>query len=445
VNRTTRPSLTLAVLAVAALVSASPAAADLVSRPFIESESVSHITSTDATLEATINPNGLKTTYQFHLYSGCLPPAACLAITPYPLPSAEIPASSEPQPVSLDLNSAGVTLKPNTRYAYSVEATNAAGTSQGVENQFTTLGPPVIESESVSHITQTDATLEAEINPGGVETSYRFRLEWGCGLSPNEVCPLYCNTGPEATTSSEATWSWCEGRHVVSLPSGEISASFQAQNVSADLNEAGITLQPGTMYRYSVAATNSVGKAEGAGQTFTTVAGEGPMIESESVSHITTTDATLEAQINTEGQGTTYEFLLQPPEPACLEAEPPCMIPQHEPIRLEGGHLFGSFVGQSVSVDLNSAGVSLAPGATYKYWVIATNASGTAQGQPQSFTTPSEAGVEPLAEPSDGTHPQSSTTIQSPSSSSAPHHRRQHRRHRRGLHRSELHRARHAG
>jgi hypothetical protein len=302
----TRASLTLAVLAVAALVSASPAAADLVSRPSIESESISHITSTDATLEATINPNGLKTTYQFHLYSGCLPPAACLAITPYPLSSGEIPASSEPQPVSVDLNSAGVTLKPDTRYAYSVEATNAAGTSQGAENQFTTLGPPVIESESVSNITETDSTLEAQINTEGAETTYEFQLRSPACSPPAQCIPI------------------------ISYP-------------------------------------------------------------------------------------------------------------------LPSGKLLGSSIGQSVSIDLNSAGVTLQPAKEYFYSVTATNAAGTTEGTTQTFTTPSEPGVEPLTEPSGSTDPQTSTTVQSPSSSSAPHHRRHHRRHKRGLHQSELHRARHAG
>jgi hypothetical protein len=435
-----RAFLTLVVLvatALASLVIATSAFA--ASAPSIISESVSNVTATDATLAAQINPNGLETTYQFRLESGCLWPRACAAITVYPLPSGELPASSEVHSVNLDLNSAGVTLKPNTEYAYTVEAANAAGTTKGPEQRFTTPGGPVIESESVSHVTATDAILEAQIYPGGLETSYRFRLEWGCGLSPNEVCPLYCNTGPEASPSSEATWSWCEGRHVVSLPSGQIPASFQAQNVSRDLNEAGITLQPGTMYRYSVVATNSAGKAEGAGQTFTTIAGEAPVIESESVSHITETDATLEAQINTEGQETTYQFQLR---------SPLCRYPaQCIPIinySLPSGKLLGSFVSQSVSLDLNSAGVTLQQGKEYLYSVTATNAAGSVEGPWHEFEPPSDS--PPLNAQTSGTGGQL-PAIQSPPSTAASHHRRhrRHRRHKRGLHRSTLHRASRAG
>jgi hypothetical protein len=156
----------------AMLILASPAFAE--SPPSIESVSVSHITEHDATLEATINPNGLNTTYQFRLESGCLPPMACVAITTYPLPSGELPSSSEPRSVSLDLNSAGVTLKPHTTYAYSVEATDEVGSTSGVEQRFTTPRLPLIESESVSHVTATEATLEAQINPNGLEPNMSF-------------------------------------------------------------------------------------------------------------------------------------------------------------------------------------------------------------------------------------------------------------------------------
>lgn len=159
-----------------------------------------------------------------------------------------------------------------------------------------------------------------------------------------------------------------------------------------------------------------------------------PSVESESVSHITASDATLEAQINSEGLETTYTFYIGEEGPACLRAEPPCMMPQKAPVALPSGKLLGSFVGQRVSADLNGAGVSLSPGAHYEYWATATNPAGTTKGDIQTFTTPSEPGVEPFTEPSGGTNPQFSTTIQSPPLSSPSHrcrrplHVRRHRR-----------------
>ena len=119
-----------------------------------------------------------------------------------------------------------------------------------------------------------------------------------------------------------------------------------------------------------------------------------PAIVSESVSGITEHDATLETQLNTEGLETTYKFYLQE-APLCLDANPPCEVPEHEPLVLPGEKLLGSFVGQSVSVDLNSAGVTLLPGVDYRYWVTATSAAGATKGQTQRFIA-REGEVQPL-------------------------------------------------
>ncbi|HVC07538.1 MAG TPA: hypothetical protein VND98_08155 [Solirubrobacterales bacterium] len=387
--------------------------ASAASAPSIESESVSHITATDATLEAQINPNGAESSYRFEIAKSpaCLPVPApympCAHVEAGNLPSGSIPSGSKGQPVSLDLASAGVSLEPGATYHYRVVATNSSGETEGQALTFTTTSKPVIESELVSHITATDATLEAEINPGGLETEYEFWL-------------MFANCQNPSTGTGV-----CDSISVQRVDAGKISAGSSGEAVSTTLTH----LQPGYSYAYWVVATNSAGEVVGEDRGFTTQSADPPSIESESVSHVTATDATLEATINTEGLETTYDFLLQPPEPACLEADPPCMIPQHEPIRLEGGHLLGSFVGQSVSVELNSAGVSLAPGATYKYWVSATNAAGTTVGQPHSFTAASEGEIEPLKQPSTTTDSASSATVPSSGLHSATRHSRHHHRH----------------
>ncbi len=106
-----------------------------------------------------------------------------------------------------------------------------------------------------------------------------------------------------------------------------------------------------------------------------------PVIESESVSDLGPTNATLEAKINTEGLETTYNFYLQE-APLCLDAHPACEVPEYEPLALPPGKLLGSFVSQSVSVDVNSAGVTLCPSGD-RYWVTATNSAGTTIGPRQ--------------------------------------------------------------
>jgi hypothetical protein len=114
-------------------------------------------------------------------------------------------------------------------------------------------------------------------------------------------------------------------------------------------------------------------------------ASSAPVIESESVSSVAPTDATLEAKINTEGLETTYNFYLQE-APLCLDAHPACEVPESEPLVLPAGELLGSFVSQSVSVDVNSAGVTLCPSGD-RYWVTATNSAGTTIGPRQRMPT----------------------------------------------------------
>jgi hypothetical protein len=290
-------------------------------------------------------------------------------------------------------------------------------TVDGADQTFTTpSGSPSIENESASKITQTDATLEAKINPEANQAGdyYQFQLVKD---PPEYASEILCPTKPPPTTNG------CGGTHSeTALPIGWVCGSCEreqaAQQVQLDLAGAGVTLEPATTYHYRVIAARAVRTEDtiqwepppvfGPDQTFTTPpAGSAPVIDSVSVSHLSSSDATLEAQINTEGLETSYQFRL---ESGCLwprECEVITVYP------LPSGKLLGSFVDQSVSLDLNSTGVTLAPGVEYAYSVTATNTAGTVAGHEQRFTTPPE-GVQPLTtatspEPQPGTGPAEST------------------------------------
>lgn len=374
--------------------------------PVIDSESVSNVTATDATLEASINsqeaPPGDY--YQFQVVtnpSGFASEILCPSTRPQGAeecvgpqspgvpPIGFHPSSFEhlEKPVSLDLNSAGVTLKPGTTYHYRVLAARRVQTEDtiqwepptvyGPDQTFTT--PPAIEGESVSNITPTDATIEAQINTGGLETSYEVWVGTiGC---IEENLGAVCHS----TSPGEIV--------------GTILAGASIQTVSIDVAKAWHKLAPNSSYVFTVSATNSAGKANSNFKIFKTAAGVQPAIEGESVSNITPTDATLEAQVNSEGLETTYQFRL---ESGCLwprECEAIAVYP------MPSGTLLGSFVNQSISLDLNSSGVTLAPGVEYAYSVTATNAAGSVAGHEQRFTTP-EDGVQPLnTNPTPGSHP----------------------------------------
>jgi hypothetical protein len=230
----------------------------------------------------------------------------------------------------------------------------------------------------VSKVTPTNAVLEAQLNPGGLETGYEFHLEYGCGISPDEACPFYCL--PE--------WESCSLITSVPLPEGQLPPSSEAESVSLDLNEAGALLQPGTKYRYWIEAANGAGATEGSKEFFITPAslppaGSAPTIEGESVSAITETNATLEAVIDSGGLPTSYEFhLWRRWKYELAGCEPPISS-----VPLPGGELPASASAQPVSLDLNSAGVYLYLPNFYEYWVTATNTAGSAEGPVITFAS----------------------------------------------------------
>jgi hypothetical protein len=278
-----------------------------------------------------------------------------------PLPSGIVPSSSEIGDVSLDLNAAGVTLKPDTKYRYSIEATNTAGTAQGQSQFFTTpsgtSSPPSVESESASDITSRRTTLEAQVNPGGAQTTYEFWLEYA-----------NCQSSPPGSAA-------CMSISVEKVGEGTITAAGSGQRISATVTH----LQPGYSYTYWVIAANSVGKTEGTHQSFT--AAPAPVIAGESVSGVTGANAKLEAQINPEGQNVRYQFQLvnDPSEYAselvCPEPSATICIGTHVqgalPIGLVWDNLENPLAAQPVSLDLESTGAKLKPGTTYHYRVIA--------------------------------------------------------------------------
>jgi hypothetical protein len=69
-KRISRATIMVVWVGLGSLICTASASAD--SAPLIEGESLSAITATNATLEAKINPNGLETSYQVRLASGCV-------------------------------------------------------------------------------------------------------------------------------------------------------------------------------------------------------------------------------------------------------------------------------------------------------------------------------------------------------------------------------------
>jgi hypothetical protein len=171
----------------------------------------------------------------------------------------------------------------------------------------------------------------------------------------------------------------------VQLIAGNIRATDPGESVSVDLAHTShdLNIEPDTLYTYWVIATNADGTVESR-RNFKTLSGaEAPSIGSVSISHLTLTDATLEAQIDTEGLPSTYQFDLW--SSPCSSHGAGCEVLRT--ISLPSGLLLGSFAEQTVSLDLNSAGVTLG-GGEYGYSVTATSAAGSTQSSWQIFEVP---------------------------------------------------------
>jgi hypothetical protein len=312
--------------------------------------------------------------------------------------------------------------------------------------------PSSIESESASNITPTDATLEAEIDPGGLETTYEVMLE----------APSCQSVNPPGS---------CEASGGVEIASGTIPTGASAQTVSIDIAQAwGHSLSPSTSYAYFFRAANSAGEAFGAQREFETPAASPPTIEGESASNITPTDARLEAEINLHeaSAGVYYQFQLvtdlseYASEILCPPTLQPgtdgCIGPQGSgalPIGFLPGNTLQPSATSHASLDLASAGVTLQPGTTYHYRVLTARAvqtedtieweAPTVHGADQTFTTPLDP-PPPSSQTGAGTSVQLPTTQSALSPSSLHNRRHRHqRRHKRPLHRGSLGRASLAG
>jgi Tol biopolymer transport system component len=127
-------------------------------------------------------------------------------------------------------------LQPGTTYHFRLQASDANGTNLGQDQTFALPPRPDIKGASASEITKESALLKAEIDPGGLATSYRF--EYG--------------PSTEYGTSAPA-------------PEGQLLGSSVAEPVEARIENLSADT---TTYHWRVVATNAAGTTVGADHTF---------------------------------------------------------------------------------------------------------------------------------------------------------------------------------
>ena len=288
----------------------------------------SGIEPTTATLNGLLEPEALATKYRFE----------------YGETNAYGKVSPEPDAETSGTGIVPVTsglkgLKPNTTYHFRLSATNGFGTTLGNDAKFKTSGPPTITNGATTAIGHTNATINAQINPGKLATKYHI---------------VYGETGCEGGTStSEAE-----------IPAGENAVPIKAELTGLKL---------ATTYHFCIVASNAATEpgppVVSAEREFTTV-----LIDSASAREVKAESAVLQTQINPLGKDTTYHF--EYGETTAYGTSIP--VPDKD---LGKGE---------VDVSEQQEITGLHPGTTYHFRVVAT-VEGIAEkgvGADHTFTTP---------------------------------------------------------
>jgi phosphodiesterase/alkaline phosphatase D-like protein/DNA-binding beta-propeller fold protein YncE len=288
------------------------------------------ITPTGATLTGSLRPADVDTHYDFEWGTT----SSFGSTTPV------VDAGAGKAPVAAESALSG--LRPNTTYDYRLVGSDAYGITDGLEESFTTAGPPRIMTELPTGITHEAATIRAKVNPDELETRYHF--EYGETIAYGNEVPV---------------------------GGAMLLAGHSSVAVSASLSG----LKIGATYHYRVVASNSAGSTTGPDHTFTTV--PPALITGASTTAVTSSEATLQAEINPLGHETTYYF--QYGTAACKPDPEACQSAPVAP-----GQDIGSgeaLIPESVTLH------DLVPATTYHYRVIAINSLGVGEGPEQTLTT----------------------------------------------------------
>jgi DNA-binding beta-propeller fold protein YncE len=152
--------------------------------PQVSVGAVSSLKPTSVTLQGSVNPEGEKvSSCEFEYgtttsYGQVVPCEQGLGEAP-----GEIGKGKEPVLVSAKLSG----LPSGTTYHYRLVASDVHGTNPSSDHLFTTPGPSITEEE-VAYAEATSATLQAQIDPNGEQTSYHFEYDmqpYGEGEAPH--------------------------------------------------------------------------------------------------------------------------------------------------------------------------------------------------------------------------------------------------------------------
>jgi len=292
--------------------------------PIVTTNPATLIASFSATLNGSLNPDGLTTGVQFQYGT----------TTNYGFTTA-----NQSYTGTTDRNiSANITvLTANTTYHFRIVAMNSAGTVHGIDRTFTTLsatGPPVVITNPATLIASFSAALNGSLDPHGFPTNIYFK--YGTTTAYGLTTPMQTRTGNTY------------------------------RNVSANISN----LSANTVYHYQIVAINSAGNRHGSDRTFTTLSAIGPpVVTTNPVTNVTSSSATLNGSLDPHGLPTTVSF----------RWGTTTNYGHTTPIQSQTGNTYRN-------IAANISGLSTHT--TYHFRIVATNSAGTRLGSDRTFTTP---------------------------------------------------------
>ncbi|MFH0888211.1 MAG: fibronectin type III domain-containing protein, partial [Planctomycetota bacterium] len=220
-----------------------------------------NITMNSATLQGTVNPNGITTTAYFN-YG---------LTTSYTVTTTSQSVGSGIVNVFVTENISSLT--QNNTYNFRVVAVNASGTTYGTNQTFFTSSgsAPAVTTNSATSITANSAVLNGTVNPNGASTNACF--QWGL------------TTSYTISTTPQSIGSGTSGVSVYYNPTA---------------------LSSSTQYNFRVVGSSTYGTSYGTNQTFTTGStGIAPTCTTNTADNITSNSARLNGTVNPNGLDVT--------------------------------------------------------------------------------------------------------------------------------------------
>jgi N-acetylneuraminic acid mutarotase len=297
--------------------------------PVVTTNPATNITSLSATLNGSLNPNGLPTTVYFEYGT----------TTSY---GRTTPAQNQTGNTLRNISAnAGYNISANTTYHFRIVATNSYGTRRGGDRIFTTLsqtGPPLVTTNPATNVATFSATLNGSTDPHGLTTNVYF--QYGPTTSYGSTTPVQAQAGNRFL---------------------DISA-----NISG--------LSAHTTYHFRVVATNSAGTRYGSDMTFTTLSPTGPpVVITNLATFIGSVSANLNGSLDPHGLTTTVYFQYGTTTSYGLTT----------PVQSRTGNTY-----RNIAANIHG----LTASTTYHFRIAATNSAGTRYGGDRTFTTLSPTG-----------------------------------------------------